>query len=133
MYPPCDWNAQPMSVLVIDNDPDGANSTADLLTIYGYSAQAVYTADAALAAATIRHPDAVIMDACLRGSDVGELADQLRDVCARCPLMVAVTGLTGSREYCRKAGFDHFFLKPAEPADLNGVLSAHESSLSPGY
>lgn len=130
MYPPDSPNAQTMSVLVIDNDHDGANSTADLLTIYGYSARAVYSADAALAAALVRHPDVVVMDACLYGSDVGQLADQLRDVCDRCPLMVAVTGVTGAREYCRKAGFDHFFLKPAEPADLNGVLSAHESALS---
>lgn len=130
MYPPDSVNGEPMSVLVIDNDLDGANSTADLLTIYGYSAQAVYSAEAALAAALVRHPDAVVMDAYLRGSDVCKLADQLRDVCDRCPLMVAVTGVTGAREYCLKAGFDHFFLKPAEPADLDGVLSAHVSSLS---
>jgi two-component system, OmpR family, response regulator len=130
MCPPCKWNNRSMSVLVIDNDPDGANSTADLLTIYGYSAQAVYSADAALAAAAVLHPDAVVMDACLRGADVGKLADQLRGVCDRCPLLVAVTGVTGAREYCRKVGFDHFFLKPAEPADLDGILSTHVSSRS---
>jgi CheY-like chemotaxis protein len=119
-----------MSVLVIDNDPDGANTTAELLNIYGYSARAVYSADAALAAAAASHPDAVIMDACLYGSDAGQLAAQLRVMCNRAPLLVAVTGVTGAREYCRKAGFDHFFLKPAEPSDINGVLSAYESALS---
>jgi len=130
MYPSRESNAQHMTVLVIDNDPDGADSTAELLAIYGYSAQAVYTADAAVAAAAAHHPDAVIMDACLRGCDVGEVADRLRRVCARCPLFVAVTGAIGTSDYCRQVGFDHFFLKPAEPSDLKDVLSAYESTLT---
>lgn len=128
MHPP-NMSDQHMSVLVVDNDQDGANSTADLLNIYGYTAQAVYSADDAIAAAAAHHPDAVITDACLHGADVHRLAEQLRRVCPRNPLMVAITGLVGADEDCRKAGFDHFFLKPAEPATLKDILSAHESAV----
>ena len=43
---------------------------------------------------------------------------------ARCPLLVAVTGVGGADDACRAAGFDGVFLKPADPSRLADLLAA---------
>lgn len=120
-----------LSVLVVDDNRDGADSTADLLTLYGYPARAVYTASAALAELAARPADAVVADIRLRESDGYSLAERLRGSAAR-PLLVAVTGLPNVRERCRAAGFDHVFLKPADPARLAEVLFAYAATRPTG-
>ena len=61
-----------------------------------------------------------------------ELAARLRALCRQIPLMIALTGYAHAevKEQCVKAGFHHFFLKPADPADILAVLRQYADRLS---
>jgi CheY-like chemotaxis protein len=46
--------------------------------------------------------------------------------------MIAITGYGHAeiKERCLNAGFDHFFLKPTDPADILSVLRQYADQLS---
>jgi CheY-like chemotaxis protein len=112
-----------LSVLVVDDDRDGADILALLLHDYGLDARPAYSG--VDAGQLIRHgfrPDALVVDLGLPEMDGYAVA---REVCAalpRRPLLVALTGYQNLTERSRREGFDHHFLKPADPAALLGVL-----------
>ena len=60
-----------------------------------------------------------------------ELARCLRDRCARCPLLVAVTGFgtPAYRARAADAGFDHFLIKPVDPDVVIGLLRGWAAAL----
>jgi CheY-like chemotaxis protein len=117
--------ARPLSVLVVDDLVDAADSLAAVLVLCGFAARVATSGRAALAAALADPPDAVVLDLAMPGMDGYELARRLR-ACPgeRRPLLVAVTGLTREEDRRRsaEAGIDLHFLKPVEPAALVGVL-----------
>jgi CheY-like chemotaxis protein len=110
------------SVLVVDDDKDVADSTADVLSLYGFAATPAYSAEQAIRSALACPPDAVVSDLKM-STDGCELARRLVAALARRPLLVAVTGVQGADDLCRTAGFDHVFLKPADPSVLAKLLS----------
>ena len=116
--------AHTLSVLVVDDNRDGADSTADLLNLYGFSARAVYSAVEAEAEYATRPADVVVTDLQMRGEDGYHLAEWLRGR-RSCPLLVAMTGVHGAGGRCKAAGFDHFFVKSADPTELVRVLAEH--------
>ncbi|MDB5313897.1 MAG: Chemotaxis protein methyltransferase CheR [Gemmataceae bacterium] len=58
-----------LSVLVVDDYVDAADSLATVLTLCGFPARAVTTTAHALAEATATPPDAVLLDLHLPGMD----------------------------------------------------------------
>ena len=112
-----------LSVLIVDDEPDGADSLALLLQGCGLDARAAYSAvGAGQMVVDGFRPDALVMDLGLPDVDGYAVA---RDLCAalpRRPLLVAVTGYHHLDERSRREGFDHHFLKPADPALLVAVL-----------
>ena len=116
-----------LRVLVIDDHPDSADATAQLLAIYGHDARAAYTcADARLVVSGDAPfvPDVVITDMLLPDGDGLSLAAELCGLLAARPVLVAHTGKPGLDAQCRAAGFDHYLLKPADPAALAAILAA---------
>jgi PAS domain S-box-containing protein len=115
-----------LRVLVVDDNKDAAILMGMLLEQAGHFVTIENDAYGALERAKQEPPDACILDIGLRGMDGNHLARQLRSMptTALVPL-IAVTGY--GREFDREAsaaaGFDHFFVKPAEPHDLIRVLS----------
>jgi DNA-binding response OmpR family regulator len=119
--------ARPLSVLVVDDDRDTADSFAVLLRMAGHDARAAYDARKALALLG-RHwrPDAVLLDIRLPGCDGLVLRQQICRAVVHPPRLIAVTGL-GTRDdldRVRSAGFDHVLLKPVDPDELLTVLGA---------
>jgi CheY-like chemotaxis protein len=112
----------PRTVLVVDDDKDAADSTADVLALYGLAATPAYSAEQALVLAAACPPDAVVSDLRMP-TDGCALVRELVARLARRPLLVAVTGVHGQAERCRAAGYDHVFLKPADPSELAAVLA----------
>jgi CheY-like chemotaxis protein len=54
-------------------------------------------------------------------------------VLPRRPLVVAVTGYADKREECAAAGFDHYFVKPADPFAIETIINDYVRQLqSPG-
>jgi CheY-like chemotaxis protein len=119
MIPHCETH----SVLVVDDDHDGADTLTLLLQDYGLDARAAYSArDAGQIVLDGFHPEALVMDLGLPEVDGYAVA---REVCAalsRRPLLVALTGYHDLTERSRREGFDHHFLKPADPVALVAVL-----------
>jgi CheY-like chemotaxis protein len=124
--------AHPLSVLVVDDYPDAANTLARVLTLYGHAARAAFSGEQALQLAETFAPDVVLLDIGLPGMDGYALVERLCDLLERRPLMVAVTGYGTERDEqrCRQAGFDHHFLKPVDATTLDKLLQDHAGQLA---
>ncbi|MBP3955632.1 response regulator [Gemmata sp. G18] len=119
----CPFGESPsISVLIVDDFRDSADSLADLLRICGHGVQTAYDGGTALAA---ERPDVVILELRLPGMDGWELVRQLRDRFAdHQPVYVAVTtcGLVQERRQSEETGIDFHLLKPVEPGVLMDLL-----------
>jgi DNA-binding response OmpR family regulator len=111
-----------LSVLVVDDFRDGADSLTDLLRLFGHGVQTAYDPASALAA---DRPDVVVLELRLAGIDGWELVRRMRarDAGKR-PLFIAVItcGTEGDRRRSAEAGSDLHLVKPVEPAVLTGEV-----------
>jgi CheY-like chemotaxis protein len=123
---------KPLRILLIDDNHDTADSLAEFLLLCGFPAQVVYDSSVALATVTSEQLDVFIADIGMPHLNGFDLAFQITARGAPKPLMIAVTGYDHApiREQCRKAGFDHFFVKPADPDELLSLLRHHADCLS---
>lgn len=116
----------PLRVLVVDDHPDSAETTAQLLTLHGYDARAARSCSEALGVVVNGfEPAVVLLDLRLPDGDGYALAAQLCGALPDRPVLVAMTGLQGQEAKSRAAGFDHYLLKPAEPAELVALLAGY--------
>ncbi len=115
-------------VLVVDGNPDAAESLAVLLRLHGHHAVTAPTGPEALAAARSLRPDAVFLSIVIPGTNGYDLARQLRTEPAGGPppTPVAQTAVAREedREQARQAGFDHHLAKPADPAAVLALLDS---------
>jgi CheY-like chemotaxis protein len=115
----------PFRILVVDDEPDSANSLALVLNLWCYEVRTAPNGVNALEAGREFVPDVVLMDLGMPGMDGWEAARRLREEPGmREALFVAVTGfgLEGDRRHSVEAGFDHHLVKPVEPEVLLGLL-----------
>jgi CheY-like chemotaxis protein len=116
-------------VLIVEDDPDTADTLALLLRFWDYEVAVAYDGPEALDAIPTFQPDVVFLDIQLATMDGCDVARQLR----RLPgmdkaLLVAITGhgYEADVRRCKEAGIDCHFLKPVEPAILREVLAKAE-------
>jgi CheY-like chemotaxis protein len=116
-----------LDVLIIEDNHDGADSLALLLRQYGHTARAAYTGPAGVRAALDDPPDVVLCDINLPGQSGLSVARRLADGLPAKPLLVAMTAARADElaDRARDAGFDHFFVKPVDPAELCELLAEH--------
>lgn len=115
--------SRPLRVLVVDDFPDSAETTAQLLSLHGHDARPVCSYDEAVRVVGGGFaPDVALLDLVLPDGDGCALADELCGALPARPVLVAVTGVPGQAEKCRAAGFDHLLLKPADPKELVRLL-----------
>jgi CheY-like chemotaxis protein len=124
---PAEHSTDYFRVLVIDDNRDTADTTAMLLRMWGYQAEAAYDELGAIRAAETHPPQVVLLDLGLTGTDGYELARLLRERpgLANVPI-VAVTGYGGENERKRTqaAGFRDHLVKPVAPLDLRQLLNS---------
>jgi two-component system, OmpR family, response regulator len=126
--PPGDVTGHPprhLHVLLVEDHPDVAASTALLLRYFGHEVTVAGNGGAALEAAKMQMPDAVILDVRLPGMDGCEVARRLLDYYpSKRPLLIAVSGYggEGQAERCAAAGIERLLLKPVDPDELRLVL-----------
>lgn len=125
---------RPLSVLIADDCPDTVASFAELVRLYGHDPRTAESGPEALAVLDGWEPDVALVDLCMPGMSGYEVARWLRVRGAACPLLVAVTGMSagGYRERAAAAGFDHYWLKPVEPAVLARLLRERAGRLRRG-
>ncbi len=118
-----------LSVLVVEDDPDSAQSLASRMRGHGHDVRIAPDGPAALGAADVTWPDAVLLDLAMPGMDCYELAKRLRQRCAgrARPLLVVVSGYPrpGDLPSGPEEGIDYYFLNPADPAVLTDLLWSH--------
>jgi CheY-like chemotaxis protein len=122
-------NGSTLSILVVDDNRDAADSLAALLRTLGYTVQASYDGKDALSVYESMRPDAVLLDIGLPDVSGYEIAQQLR----RAPggenvLLIAITGWAQAdvKSSATAAGFNHHLPKPADIDALLLLLSAHK-------
>lgn len=117
---------QSQRVLVVDDNPDSADSLKLLLQAVGYEVHAVYSGKAALEDADLFVPEIVVMDIGMPGMSGYEAAQRLRE---KYPpeqmVLIAVSGYgqEQDRRHSRLAGFDHHLLKPVDFQELTRLMA----------
>jgi PAS domain S-box-containing protein len=117
----------PRRMLVVDDNPDAADSLRILLELLGANVAAVHDGAAALAALDTHKPEVVLLDIGMPGMDGYELARRIRSR-ADAPdvMLIALTGWgqEEDRRRSKEAGIDHHLVKPVDIAALERLLAA---------
>jgi CheY-like chemotaxis protein/two-component sensor histidine kinase len=113
-------------VLVVDDNPDAADSLALLLELAGQEVRAAHDGPSALAEAEAMRPVLVFLDIGMPGMDGFEVARRLRRLPGLAGVrLVAMTGWGQDEDRRRsaEAGFDQHLVKPVEPKALEQLLA----------
>jgi CheY-like chemotaxis protein len=131
---PVMMDVAPLSVLIVDDSRDTAESAAELLTISGCRVSVALSGDEGLQIARSEFPDVVLLDIRMPKTDGYEVARQLlANEKGKPPILVAVTGCSTEfdREQTSKAGFHLHLVKPVDPALLIGLIRRIQRTLAP--
>lgn len=115
---------RPIRVLIVDDNEDAANSTADILRLMGHHAEVAFSGLKAMHMAEDVEPDLVLLDIGLPEIDGYEVARRLRLGARRRVRLVAVTGYGSESDKRRagEAGFDEHVVKPVMPETLYALV-----------
>ena len=117
-----------LSVLVVDDNPDAAESLALVLRAAGHEARVAWNGLDALDMARESLPDVVLLDLGMPCMNGYETAHRFReDPATRSAVLVAVTGWGSEddRKRTRAAGFAHHLVKPVDPDAVLALLQDH--------
>lgn len=121
-------NLSPLKrVLVIDDNRDAADLTAELLNMYGYMSVAVYGGAEGVSTALEFVPDFILLDLGMPGMDGYAAAMAMRkEPILEGSFIVAFTAWDDAATHARafECGFDHHIVKPAKMDDILHMLSS---------
>ena len=114
-----------LSILVIDDNRDAADSLHDVLEVHGHDVLAAYDGETAIELVRTRAPQVALVDIGMPHVDGYEVARRVRDLNGSRPILVAVTGWGShsDKQAARDAGFDYHLTKPLEYATLAALLA----------
>ena len=115
-----------LTVYVVDDSRDAADSLATLLGLMGHQARACYAGEEALALAQTDPPHCVMLDISMVGMDGLELARQFREQFGDDVILVAVTGSPPDDPRVRETfvTVDHYFQKPVTLEQIQKLFPA---------
>jgi len=118
-----------LRIIVVDDDRDIVDTLSSVLRDAGHDVHAVYSGKDVLPIARIVRPDAIILDISVPGMSGYAVAQEMRHTFteARRPLMIAISGIWkehADRQIAEQVGFDHYFVKPCDPAAVLAVLDS---------
>jgi CheY-like chemotaxis protein len=123
-------------ILVVDDYKDTAESMAVLIRYWGYDAAVCYDGASVLEIALRYRPMVVLLDIALPGMDGFQVARHLRGRPELGNLVIIGISGYGGIQYRVRAltgGFDHYRVKPVEPAELAellGRISLHRAEIA---
>jgi CheY-like chemotaxis protein/anti-sigma regulatory factor (Ser/Thr protein kinase) len=123
------WRAKPQtarSVLIADDNIDGAEILAMLLQTSGHIVHVAHDGAAAMELAARLKPDVAVLDIGMPGLNGYEVAKRIRgEAWGSRVMLIALTGWgqEGDRSAALAAGFDHHLTKPTDPARLESLLA----------
>lgn len=103
----------PIRVLVVDDEPDVARTTAELLALSGFDAHCAHNMHEAIRVAHRVKPDVGVLDIAMPRGDGLQLAHYLGSFMPECKL-IALTGFSRAPDVLRSraAGFQEHLGKP---------------------
>ena len=122
MPTPATVMAQPLRILIVEDDPEAAESLRILLGLLGHEARIARTRIEGVRMAQEWGPDVVLSDIGLPGLDGFGVAEALRPSGIR---LIAITSYAGE-EFRRRAfasGYEEVLIKPADPNALARLLT----------
>jgi PAS domain S-box-containing protein len=122
-------------VLIVEDNPDAAETLCELLTSWGCEVRAAANGTDAFGLAAAFEPNVVLIDIGLPGMDGYEVARRLRgrprsavpdEDASSPPLLIGLSGYSQETDRRRglEAGFDYQLVKPADPGILRDLLKA---------
>jgi two-component system KDP operon response regulator KdpE len=111
-------------VLVVDDEPQFLRALATNLRGAGYEVETAATASAALAAAGLNPPDAVILDLLLPDSSGREVTSELRTWSTAPIVLISAVGDEAEKIAALDAGADDYVTKPFAIGELLARLRA---------
>ena len=114
-------------VLVVDDNPDAADSLGVVLQLLGADVHVAHDGNAALDAVASFHPAAVFLDIGMPNMDGYEVAKKIRArPDAHHTVLIALTGRgqEKDRRQTEASGFKHHLVKPADVSALQAVLAS---------
>jgi DNA-binding response OmpR family regulator len=120
----------PLSILIVEDQPDTAETLAALLSLYGHKVRIAPCAREAYREVINDPPDVALLDIGLPGMDGWDLAAWLKTV-SKPPVLIAITGYGHQDDYQRSvdAGIDLHLVKPVDPALLVELLKGYVRTL----
>jgi two-component system CheB/CheR fusion protein len=118
-------NPHQLRILVVDDNVDGADMLALLLSDEGHEVRTAYTGREAMDAASRQRPDVIFLDIGLPELNGYEVARLLRaDVTLSDTYIVAVTayGTPADKAAALAVGIDAHLTKPVEPPTIYAAL-----------
>jgi len=119
-------DAKQASILVADDNRDGAESLSLMLELSGYKVLRAFSGTEAFDLAAKNRPDALILDIGMPGLTGYEVAHRVRlEAWGKSVVLIALTGW-GQEDDKRKAqaaGFDEHLTKPIDPSTLDATLA----------
>jgi PAS domain S-box-containing protein len=117
-------------VLIADDNRDGAEIMAMLLTHSGFEVQLAHTGPEALAVAERQKPDFAVLDIGMPGMSGYEVARAIRSqTWGTAITLIAVTGWgqEDDKRKAKEAGFDHHLTKPIDPGALERLMAGPQA------
>ncbi|SNS86940.1 PAS domain S-box-containing protein [Noviherbaspirillum humi] len=122
--------ASGLTLLVVDDNVDAAETLALLLETQGHRVLVEHSAQRGLERLHEAAPDLMFLDIGLPDMDGYDMARRIRSLrLPRQPVLVAVTGYgqPQDREQALAAGFDHHLVKPVQFSAIMGLMAQHAS------
>jgi CheY-like chemotaxis protein len=118
------WDPEPrhLSILVVDDNQDFAESLAILLRMSGHDVRAVFDGPSAVKTAAEWHPQVVLQDIEMPGMSGYGVARALRQLpVVRDAMLIALSG-SQYRHKSEQAGFNYHLIKPVDFVELHRLL-----------
>jgi NO-binding membrane sensor protein with MHYT domain/CheY-like chemotaxis protein len=111
-------------IVIVEDEADVREALKAVLESAGHRVEVAGTGDSGLEKIRHRRPDIAILDIALPGMSGYEVAHRLREDRVRV-FLIALTGYGGEddRQRAFSAGFDAHLAKPADMAELNGLIA----------
>jgi CheY-like chemotaxis protein len=125
-------DAEGLRVLVVEDEPDTAQSMAHLLTLWGHAVDVAADGPTALQTALAHPPDVVFLDLGLPGLDGWAVAEHWRaQVTLKRPLILVISGhgQPADKRRSAAAGADLHLVKPVDPDVLQALLTRFQALL----
>ena len=124
----------PLRILVADDNEDSAATLAFLLQALGHTVCQVHDGEVAVEKVTAFDPHLVLLDIGMPKLNGYEACRQIRDLPGGSGrTLVAITGWGQPKDMrmSQEAGFDRHLVKPLDHADLQQIIAATDSPVSP--